>query len=83
LFSVVLKPVSHQAFAAFMDGLQLYGIGASWGGFESLAMPFSLADARNATKWPYSGPAFRIHAGLEHVEDLIADLEAGFVRLAK
>ena len=83
LFSVVLKPVSHQAFAAFMDGLQLYGIGASWGGFESLAMPFSLADARNATKWAYSGPAFRIHAGLEHVDDLIADLEAGFVRLAK
>lgn len=83
LFSVVLKPVSREAFAACMDGLELYGIGASWGGFESLAMPFNPAEARNATKWPHVGPAFRIHAGLEHIDDLTADLAAGLGRLAK
>ena len=83
LFSVVLKPVAHEAFAAFIDGLELYGIGASWGGFESLAMPFNPAEVRNATKWPHAGPAFRIHAGLEHVDDLIADLAAGLKRLSK
>jgi cystathionine beta-lyase len=83
LFSVVLKPVAPEAFAAFIDGLELYGIGASWGGFESLAMPFNPAEVRNATKWPHAGPAFRIHAGLEHVDDLIADLAAGLKRLSK
>ncbi len=83
LFSVVLKPVAHETFAAFIDGLELYGIGASWGGFESLAMPFNPAEVRNATKWPHAGPAFRIHAGLEHVDDLIADLAAGLKRLSK
>jgi cystathionine beta-lyase len=82
LFGVVLKPVSRGKFAAFIDGLALYGIGASWGGFESLAMPFNPPDVRDATKWPHTGPAFRIHAGLEHVDDLIADLEAGFARMA-
>ena len=81
LFSVVLKPVGNAAFAAFIDGLELYGIGASWGGFESLVMPFNPAEARSVSKWPHPGPAFRIHAGLEHVEDLIADLDSGFTRL--
>jgi cystathionine beta-lyase len=82
LFGVVLKPVTREKFAAFIDGLALYGIGASWGGFESLAMPFNPADVRNATKWPHAGPAFRIHAGLENIDDLIADLDTGFARMA-
>lgn len=83
LFGVVLKPVSGTAFAAMVDGLELYGIGASWGGFESLIMPFDPREARSATQWPHAGPCFRIHAGLESVEDLIADLGAGFERLRK
>ena len=83
LFSVVLKPVERRAFAAFVDGLELYGIGASWGGYESLIMPFNPSPIRKVSRWPYAGPAFRIHAGLEHIDDLIADLEAGFARLNK
>lgn len=81
LFSVVLKPVERRAFAAFIDGLELYGIGASWGGYESLIMPFNPSPIRKVRRWPYAGPAFRIHAGLEHIDDLIADLDAGFERL--
>ena len=81
LFSVVLKPVGRGAFAAFIDGLELYGIGASWGGYESLIMPFNPSPIRKVVRWPYAGPAFRIHAGLEHIDDLIVDLEAGFKRL--
>ena len=73
--------MDRKAFAAFIDGLDLYGLGASWGGYESLIMPFNPAPIRKATQWPYAGQAFRIHAGLEHVNDLIEDLEAGFVRL--
>jgi cystathionine beta-lyase len=64
-----------------IDGLELYGIGASWGGFESLIVPFNPLEARTATHWPHPGPCFRIHAGLENVDDLIADLAAGFKRL--
>ncbi|MGB7543065.1 MAG: cystathionine beta-lyase [Burkholderiales bacterium] len=82
LFGVVLKAgIGKKALAAMIDGLELYGIGASWGGFESLIVPFNPAEARTATKWPHEGPCFRIHAGLENVDDLIADLEAGFKRL--
>jgi len=64
-----------------IDGLELYGIGSSWGGYESLIVPFDPREARTATPWPHKGPCFRIHAGLENVDDLIADLEAGFKRL--
>ena len=81
LFGVVLKPVKHEAFAAMIDGLELYGIGASWGGYESLVVPFVPQKLRSATQWPDPGPCFRIHAGLEHIDDLIADMEAGFKRL--
>jgi cystathionine beta-lyase len=81
LFGVVLKPVDRKAFAALIDGLALFGIGASWGGYESLIMPMSPGETRSATKWPHAGPCFRIHAGLENVDDLIADIDAGFRRL--
>jgi len=82
LFGVVLKEgVTDRALCAMIDGLELYGIGSSWGGFESLIVPFDPRETRSATQWPHRGPCFRIHAGLENVEDLIADLEAGFERL--
>jgi cystathionine beta-lyase len=82
LFGVVLKEgVSDRALCALIDDLELYGIGASWGGFESLIVPFDPREARTAIEWKHKGPCFRIHAGLENVEDLIADLEAGFGRL--
>ncbi|MSQ53379.1 MAG: hypothetical protein EXR28_16025, partial [Betaproteobacteria bacterium] len=55
----------------------LSGIGGSWGGYESLVMPFDPRDQRSVTKWPYPGPCFRVHAGLEAIEDLVADLDAG------
>ena len=82
LFGVVLKEgVSDRALCAMIDALELYGIGSSWGGFESLIVPFDPRETRTATQWTYKGPCFRIHAGLENVEDLIADLETGFERL--
>ncbi|HTO48818.1 MAG TPA: cystathionine beta-lyase [Burkholderiales bacterium] len=81
LFGIVLKPVGAKAFAALVDGLELFGLGASWGGFESLIMPIHPEEVRSATKWSAPGPCFRIHAGLEHPDDLTADLAAGFARL--
>ena len=81
LFSIVLKPCSAQAVAAFVEGLELFGIGASWGGFESLAIPFDVTKIRSATKWNPGGPTVRLHIGLEDTGDLIADLERGFAAL--
>jgi cystathionine beta-lyase len=82
LFAIVLKPASEPAVNAFLNALTLYGMGASWGGFESLAIPFQLKDVRTATTWAPGGPCVRIHIGLEDVGDLIADLERGFAALA-
>jgi cystathionine beta-lyase len=82
LFSIVLKPVARKRLAAMLDGLSLFGMGYSWGGFESLILPFDPTTYRTATKWRETGPALRLHVGLEDVEDLKADLEAGFARLA-
>jgi cystathionine beta-lyase len=82
LFSIVLKPVADKAVAAMLDGLQLFGMGYSWGGYESLIVPFDPASYRTATRWAAEGPALRIHIGLEDIEDLKADLVAGFERLA-
>ena len=81
LFSIVLKPVSRAKLAAMVDGLSLFGMGYSWGGFESLILPFDPKAYRTATTWQAEGPALRLHVGLEDVEDLKADLEAGFARL--
>jgi cystathionine beta-lyase len=81
LFSIVLKPASDKAVAAMLDGLQLFGMGFSWGGYESLIIPFDPKAYRTATKWTAEGPALRLHVGLEDVDDLRADLDAGFKRL--
>ena len=83
LFSVVFKPVPQKAVFAFLDELELFGIGASWGGFESLAIPFDCTSVRTATRWQPGGPTVRFHIGLEAVEDLLADLEGGFRALAQ
>ena len=82
LFSMVLKPVPQKAVYAFLDTLELFGIGASWGGYESLAIPFDCAPVRTATRWEPGGPTVRFHIGLEAVEDLLGDLERGFSALA-
>ncbi len=81
LFAIILKPAPHAALAAMLDGLSLFGMGYSWGGFESLILPFDPHDYRTATTWEAEGPALRLHVGLEDVDDLKADLEAGFARL--
>jgi cystathionine beta-lyase len=82
LFSIVFKPVAQTAVNAFLNELSLFGIGASWGGFESLAIPFDCAPIRTATKWAPGGPTVRIHIGLEEIDDLIGDLERGFAAFA-
>lgn len=82
LFAVELKPCSKAAVAAMLDGLELFGMGYSWGGFESLALPADPRRVRTATRWAAQGPLVRFHAGLEDTSDLIGDLEAGLRRLA-
>ena len=82
LFSVVFKPAPVEAVHAFLNKLTLFGIGASWGGFESLAIPFDCAPVRSATRWAPGGPTVRFHIGLEDVSDLIADLEEGLAAFA-
>ncbi len=82
LFGMVLKPAPQKAVFAFLDELELFGIGASWGGYESLAIPFDCTPLRTATRWEPGGPTVRFHIGLEAVEDLTADLERGFAALA-
>lgn len=79
LFSVVLKPASPKAVASMLDNMQLFSMGYSWGGFESLIVPFT--PHRTATTWQSEGPCLRLHIGLEHTDDLIADLTYGFARL--
>jgi cystathionine beta-lyase len=81
LFSIVLKSASPKAVDALLDAVKLFGMGYSWGGFESLVIPFDCAEYRSATKWAPGGPTLRLHIGLENVEDLKADLERGFEAL--
>ena len=78
LFSIVLRPAPQQAVDAMLDAVKLFGMGYSWGGFESLVIPFDCAGYRTATKWAPGGPTLRLHIGLEDVEDLKADLARGF-----
>lgn len=81
LFGVVLKPVSEKKLAAFIEGMAHFGIGWSWGGYESLIIPAKFK--RSVRPLEADGPVIRIHAGLEAVEDLLTDLEAGFARMAQ
>jgi len=81
LFGVILKPASGNATAAMINALKLFGIGSSWGGFESLAIRADVTRYRTATKWGPGGPLVRFHIGLEDTDDLIADLEQGFAAL--
>jgi cystathionine beta-lyase len=64
-----------------IDALELFGIGSSWGGYESLAIRVDVSKGRTATKWNPGGPLIRLHIGLEDPDDLIADLERAFARL--
>ncbi len=81
LFSFVLKGDQDSA-ARFVDTLELFGIGFSWGGFESLAVPKRPEHYRSATHWACDGTVIRLQIGLEDVEDLKADLERGFAALS-
>ena len=83
LFSIELKPMSEAAVYAFMNALTLFGMGFSWGGFESLVIIFDCNEYRTATKWAPSGPTLRFHIGLEDPDDLIADLDDGFKAMAQ
>jgi cysteine-S-conjugate beta-lyase len=82
LFSVVLNPVPRERIRAMLDGMRLFGMGWSWGGYESLIIPLRPEKARSATRWEPDGPGLRLHVGLEDPDDLVADLDAGFERLA-
>lgn len=80
LFSFVLNGGDGGARAALIDGLTHFGIGYSWGGYESLALPVDPQKYRSATNWRGAGPVVRLQIGLEDAGDLIADLEAGLAR---
>ncbi|MEK6594458.1 MAG: cystathionine beta-lyase [Pseudomonadota bacterium] len=81
LFSFVLKPVNDKAVSALVNALGLFGIGSSWGGFESLVTVARTAKVRSATQWNPGGPTLRLHIGLEDPDDLIADLEQAFAKM--
>ncbi|HUO92537.1 MAG TPA: cystathionine beta-lyase [Rhizomicrobium sp.] len=81
LLGVVLKPVSHRALAAFMGSLELFGMGFSWGGYESLVV--TSHTHRTAAPFHADGPLIRFHAGLENADDLIADLAQGFEHMRR
>ena len=80
MFGFVLKDPSRAKLSALLDTLKFYGMGASWGGYESLLLPNSPASNRTATTWEPGGQTMRIHVGLEDIDDLIADLSAGLDR---
>jgi cystathionine beta-lyase len=82
LFAVVLQPVAKARIDAMLDGMRLFGMGWSWGGFESLVIPTYPERTRSATAWDAGGPCLRFAIGLEDPADLIEDLADGFARLA-
>jgi cystathionine beta-lyase len=82
LFGFVLNGGDDAARAALIDALELFGIGFSWGGFESLVIPADPERMRTAVPWRAEGPLVRLHIGLEDPDDLIADLAAGLRRFA-
>lgn len=83
LFSFVLNSSYPRATTALLDGMQHFSMGYSWGGFESLILanePKSFNNLRTVANPNFEGTLIRLHIGLENVDDLIADLEAGFAR---
>jgi cysteine-S-conjugate beta-lyase len=78
LFSVEFRGVSDEQALKFIDALELFGLGSSWGGYESLVLPTDMAAARTVADWSKRGPIVRFHAGLEDCGDLISDLERAF-----
>jgi len=83
LFEVELRPTPSNGVAALLNGLEYFGLGYSWGGYESLAIPTFPEKLRTAVPWQAEGPMLRLHVGLEDPADLIADLEAGFQRMSE
>ena len=81
LFGIVLNPVAKVRIDAMLDGMRLFGMGWSWGGFESLIIPIYPERARTVSHWEAGGPSLRIYVGLEDPDDLIADLAEGLARL--
>lgn len=81
LFSIVLEPAPATAVDTFIDSLRLFGLGLSWGGYESLAIPFE--PLRQSVRRPHDGVGIRIHVGLEDPDDLIEDLEQAFEAMAQ
>lgn len=82
LFGVVLKPTSPEKLKAFLEALTLFAMGFSWGGFESLIIPCDPQIIRTASSWHAEGPLLRLSIGLEHADDLIADLAAALAQIA-
>jgi cystathionine beta-lyase len=80
LFGFVLPPTPRPALAAMLDSMDLFGMGFSWGGFESLLLPSNPRPLRSATRFDEDGQVMRLHAGLEDVDDLIEDLGAALTR---
>ena len=83
LFSFVMAAADGRQTAAFVNALELFGIGSSWGGYESLVSVAHAEKIRTATRWNPGGETIRLHVGLEDPDDLIADLERGFAAAAK
>lgn len=83
LFGVLLAPAPRASVAAFVDHLELFTMGYSWGGYESLCLPVKLGKNRTARPWTTEGNLFRLHIGLEGVDDLKADLTAAIDRYAR
>jgi cystathionine beta-lyase len=80
LFSFVLRGGDDAARTRLIEGLELFGLGYSWGGYESLVVPADPERIRTVTQWRAEGPLVRLHIGLEDVDDLIEDLAAGLAR---
>jgi cystathionine beta-lyase len=81
LFSFVMAVADGRQTAAFVNALELFGIGSSWGGYESLVSVAHAEQIRTATKWNPGGATIRLHVGLEDPDDLVADLGRGFAAM--
>jgi cystathionine beta-lyase len=82
LFGFILRPATPAQQKAFLESLSLFAMGFSWGGFESLIIPCDPQIIRSARPWRAAGPLMRVSIGLEHADDLIADLAQGLARLS-